>query len=284
MKRLLITGGSGYVGGWATRIARADWNVAATYATNPGSAAGVEWSRLDVRDAAAVGSLVEELRPAAIVHTAAINPGQGDDFVGVNVTGTANVARAAAATGARLIHVSTDVLFDGRKGSYVEADPPAPLNEYARSKADAETAVARSGAEAVIARTSLVYGWRPTTSRAAQWMIDKVAAGESLRLWADELRCPIWVESLAAALVELAGHDYTGVLHVAGAQSLTRYEFGIALLDFYGVDSSGVMSAASPPDAPRPLDATMDCSLARRILHTPLPGVGEVLARGDAIR
>ena len=148
------------------------------------------------------------------------------------------------------------------------------------AKARAEEAVAASGAEAVIVRTSLIYGWRPTTARAAQWMIDALNKGETIRLWEDEMRCPIWVESLAAAIVELAGHDYVGPLHIAGAQSMSRYEFGVALLRFYGISTDSVVGVPSPKDSTRPLNCTLDSSLANRLLSTKLPGVDEVLVAG----
>jgi dTDP-4-dehydrorhamnose reductase len=276
---MLVTGGSGYLGGWVVRLARADWNVTVTYRANAVGEPDADWRQLDVRDGAAVASLVEEVRPRVIVHTASLNPGQGDDFEAVNAAGTGHVARAAAGAGARLIHISTDVVFDGQRGGYVEGDSPNPITPYGRSKALAEEAVLASGAEAVIVRTSLIYGWRPTVARAAQWMIDDLQAGKPVRLWADELRCPIWVESLAAAVVELAGMSYTGPLHVAGAQVLTRYEFGVRMLRFHGVDPSPVVPMPSPKDKLRPLDCTLDCSRARVLLSTPLPGVDEVLER-----
>jgi dTDP-4-dehydrorhamnose reductase len=221
---------------------------------------------------------VDEVQPHAIVHTAALNPGQGDDFHAVNADGSRNVARAAAGVGARLIHVSTDVVFDGQRGNYVEEDPPNPITRYGRSKALAEEAVLASGAAAVVVRTSLIYGWRPTVARAAQWMMDDLRSGKTVRLWTDEVRCPIWVESLAAALVELAESDYVGILHVAGAQPLSRYEFGVRMLRFHGVDPSPIVPMPSSTDKPRSLNCTLDCSRARALLRTPLPGVDEVLA------
>ena len=306
--RMLVTGGSGYLGGWVVRLARADWDVTAIYLTHPvdenegedskgKDAPGVTWRRLDVRDEAAVEALVlaDEVRPAVIVHTAAVNPGQGADFEATNAAGTRHVSRAAAACGARLIHISTDVIFDGEKGNYVEEDPPSPITSYGRSKALAEEEVRAHlflpGAELVIVRTSLIYGWRPRLGRQTRWMVDDLKAGKPVRLFTDELRCPVWVESLAAAVVELAGMDYTGVLHVAGAQPLSRYEFGLRLLRFHGLDpgpacperSRGVIPARSPVDRSglrRPLDCTLDCSRARALLRTPLPGVDEVLKQG----
>ena len=278
--RMLVTGGSGYLGGWVVRLARADWDVIATYLTHPRDEIGATWRRLDVRDKAAVAALVDEVRPAVIVHTAALNPGQGADFEATNAAGTRHVARAAAACGARLIHLSSDVIFDGEQGNYVEEDPPAPITSYGRSKALAEEVVRASGAEAVIVRTSLIYGWRPRLARQVSWIVDNLEAGKPVRLFTDDLRCPIWVESLAAAVVELAGLSYTGVLHVAGAQPLSRYEFGTRLLRFHGVDTSSIISTRrSEIGLTGPLNCTLDCSRARSLLRTPLPGVDEVLAQ-----
>ena len=277
---MLVTGGSGYLGGWVARLARADWGVVATYLAHPPQERGADWRRLDVTDGTAVDALVAEVRPAVIVHTAAANPGAGMDFQVTNVTGTRHVARAAARLGSRLIHVSTDVLFDGEKGNYVEEDLPAPISPYGRSKALAEGEVIGSGAEAVIVRTSLIYGWRPRIDRHTRWVLDDLEHGKPVRLFVDELRCPIWVEGLAAALVELAGLDTTGVLHVAGEQVLSRYEFGVRLLRFHDVDSSAIIAARSRGSGlQRPLDCTLDCSRARALLRTPLPGLDEVLRR-----
>lgn len=283
-RRMLVTGGSGYLGGWVARLAKATWDVTATYFSRPLDEPGVAWSPLDVREEAAVRSLVSQARPDVVVHTAALNPGRGVDFAAVNAAGTRHVARAAAEHGARLVHLSTDVLFDGEKGGYVEDDPPQPVHAYGRSKAEAERAVQEAGGEAVIVRTSLIYGWRPHIGRHTQWIIDALAAGETVRLFTDEVRSPIWVESLAAAVVELAGLAYTGVLHVAGAQPLSRYDFGLRLLQFHGVDAGSVVPANSRDlGLARPLDCTLDCSRARALLATPLPGVDEVLAAQGAV-
>jgi dTDP-4-dehydrorhamnose reductase len=275
---------------------QAEWDVTATYFNGPRRAAGVNWRRLDVRDQAAVEALVTEVSPRVIVHTAALNPGQGTVFDAVNADGTRHVAGAAALVGARLIHVSSDVVFDGQKGSYVEEDPPSPITPYGRSKALAEEAVRASGAGAVIVRTSLIYGpvvevrqmslrdtpWQ-RWDRQTRWVVGDLQAGKPVRLFTDERRCPIWVESLAAALLELARWDAPrslpgGVLHVAGAQSLSRYDFGLRLAHFHGADPGGITPARSRDSGlTRPLDCTLDCSRARVLLRTPLPGVDHVL-------
>jgi len=277
--QMLVTGGSGYLGKWVARLARFDWDVTATYLNHPADEPDVAWRRLDVRDEAAVEKLVDRVRPAVIVHTAAANPGSGADFDAANVTGARHVARAAVSCGARLIHVSTDVIFDGEKGGYVEEDPPTPITPYGRSKALAEEEVHASGAEAVVVRTSLIYDWRLPLGRHIRWIVEDMEAGKPVRLYTDELRCPMWVESLAAALVELAGTTCTGVLHVAGAQILSRYEFGVRLLRFHGFDPHPIIPTRSRGSGlRRPLDCTLDSSRARALLRTPLPGVDEVLS------
>ncbi|MGD2176970.1 MAG: sugar nucleotide-binding protein, partial [Anaerolineae bacterium] len=168
-----------------------------------------------------------------------------------------------------------------------------------RSKALAEEAVGASGARAVIVRTSLIYGpavkarqtsvrdmpWRQW-DRQTRWVIGDLKAGEPVRLFTDERRCPIWVRSLATALLELARSDVAcslpaSVVHVAGAQPLSRYEFGLRLAHFHGVDPGGITPALSRDSGLiRPLDCTLDCSRARALLHTPLPGVDQVLRYG----
>ncbi len=276
--RLLVTGGSGYLGDWVVRLACTGWDVTATYLSHPVDGPGASWRRLDVRDRSAVAGLVAEIHPAVIIHTAAMNPGAGRDFRATNIAGSYHVARAAAEWDARLVHVSTDVVFDGEQGGYVEEDPPSPVTPYGRSKARAEELVEQAGAEAVIVRTSLIYGWRPEIDRHTGWMLDKLAADEPVRLFTDELRCPIWVETLAGALVELAGMDVTGCLHVAGAQILDRYAFGQRLLQFHGVDPAPLVPALSRESGlHRPLDCTLDISRAQAVLATPLPGVDDVL-------
>jgi dTDP-4-dehydrorhamnose reductase len=177
------------------------------------------------------------------------------------------------------------VVFDGERGNYVEEDVPAPITPYGYSKALAEEEVRVSGAEATIVRTSLIYGWRPRLDRQTRWVVDSLNVGPPVRLFTDEMRCPIWVESLAAAVVELAGSEYTGVLHVAGAQALSRYELGVRLARFHGLDPAPLIAARSRESGlRRPLDCTLDCSRARALLRTPLPGVDEILEQNDPDR
>jgi dTDP-4-dehydrorhamnose reductase len=182
------------------------------------------------------------------------------------------VARAAAAAGARLVHLSTDVVFDGEKGSpYVEEDEPAPLTDYGRDKADAERAVLEAHPAALVVRTSLIYGGAEPGPQ------ERLAADPAASFFTDEVRCPIQVGDLADALLELVGSDHAGVLHVAGADALSRQAFA-ELLSGAPVRSATVAGSGSV----RPRDCSLAIDAARRLLRTRLRGAHEVLnARSD---
>ena len=178
--RLLITGGSGYLGRHLARRAAAEFPGEWRYTTF--SADPLAWpqgARLDLRDGPAVRRFVAEFAPDAIIHTAGSN--RTPDMAAVIVTGTGHVVAAAAEVGARLIHLSTDSIFDGTAAPYDETAAPAPLNAYGRAKAAAE-ALAAAHPNAVIVRTSLIYGLAEMDNGTA-WMAAALRAGRPVTLF-----------------------------------------------------------------------------------------------------
>jgi dTDP-4-dehydrorhamnose reductase len=221
--------------------------------------------RVDVRDAGAVADLLRRVHPDVVIHTAYRQ--DGPDAHAVTATGAGNVARACAELGARLVHLSTDVVFDGRAGRpYREDDRLSPVTDYGRAKADAERLVATADPTALIVRTSLIVGG-PGHEPSKH---ELVARDPDATFYEDELRCPIQVTDLARALVELTTLDLAGPLHVAGADALSRAE--LAAL----VAGTAVRSVPAPPG--RPLDCRLDTTRATRLLRTPLRGVRTVLS------
>jgi dTDP-4-dehydrorhamnose reductase len=250
---LLVTGGSGYLGRELMR-------------RSPGAVGASRRSglRLDVRDAAAVAAAFAELRPAVVIHTA-YDMDDRDTTYG----GAVNVARAAAGVDARLIHLSTDVVFDGEKGApYVEADEPRPVTAYGRDKADAEPAVREAHPDALIVRTSLMYGGAELGRH------ERMAADPDNVFFTDELRSPVHVGDLAGALLELAGGERAGILHMAGADPLSRYDFA-RLLAPHPESVRGATIEGS--GLARPRECVLSSALAATVLRTRLRGAREVL-------
>ncbi|HNP86436.1 MAG TPA: SDR family oxidoreductase [Kouleothrix sp.] len=279
MQQLLITGGAGYLGSELARQASArGWDVAATYLSTHPPLAQVHWHQLDLRDSAATASLVTKLRPAVIIHTAYRQ--NGPDLWAATVQGTEHVAHAAQTAGVRLVHISSDALFDGELAPgqyYTAADPPSPISPYGKAKAAAEHAVETILPDALVVRTSLLYGGaQPGTHE--QLVLDVLAGSTNLAFFTDELRCPIAVDDLAAGLLELVAAEQRGRLHLAGPTVMSRYEFACAVATAHGYDPGSLQSASSESSGVRrPRNCAMDSRPTYALLRTHIRNIAEVL-------
>ena len=251
---LLITGGSGYLGGELVR-------QAGSSALHP---------RLELLDPAAVLRGFEAARPSAVIHTA-----YRQDDPRVNADGSAAVARAAAEIGARLIHISTDLVFDGRATTaYTEDDEPNPLDDYGRSKLEAERRVLELHPEALVVRTSLLVG-RRQPGRHEQAVLEAARGERDMTFFEDEWRSPIIVTDLAAALLELVGMEMAGVLHVAGAEPVNRYELACWIAAAHGLPTGRLRRGSLRESGlERAANCVLDSSRARaQLSSTELLGV-----------
>jgi dTDP-4-dehydrorhamnose reductase len=280
LKRLLITGGSGYLGQHLTRRAAESFELYTSYCDHSDQIRAGQPVRLDITSQEEVLRLMVELKPQAVIHAAALNPGSGSDemMMVVNGTGSQYVAEGAAAVGARLVHVSTDVVHNGQEAPYEDEAPPKPLNEYGRSKAAAEAAVKQVDPGAALVRTSLIYGLEEM-DRGTAGFVERLQRGESLTLFSDVIRQPVWVESLAEALLKLTEVPYGGTLNVVGGQALTREAFGRRMLAWWGIETGNRLQTARAADlsSTTPLDLRMSSQKAEELLQMRLPGVDEVL-------
>ncbi|MEU3904179.1 sugar nucleotide-binding protein [Streptomyces goshikiensis] len=270
---LLIVGGSGFLGTELVRQAVAAGRpTAATYATRRGDAPAVSWNGLDLRDPRSVEEVVTEVSPSIVVNASS----GGADWA-VTAEGPVRLAIAAAQAGSRMIQVSTDAVFSGRSGlPYDEHCRPDPITPYGAAKAAAETLLLVHP-DAVVARTSLIIG--DGHSEHERSVRELAAGARDGVLFTDDFRCPVHVRDLAAALLELADADTTGVHHLGGNQALSRHALGVLIARRDGLDASRLPAGRRADSTlPGPLDVRLDSRATQDRLRTTLRGASEFLA------
>ncbi|WP_108952189.1 SDR family oxidoreductase [Streptomyces fragilis] len=270
---LLIVGAGGYLGSELARQATAAGRrVAGTFTRRPGTVPGVAWLPLDLRDAARLDRVLDEARPDTVVN-AAYRKGDW----GVTAEGAVRVAMAAAERGLRLVHVSSDAVFSGARVHYDEDARPDPTTPYGAAKAAAETAVRLLTPAAAVVRTSLILGDGDSVH---ERLVHDLAAGRRAGvLFTDQVRCPVHVADLAAALLELAEPTHAGTFHVAGPDAVSRHELGLLIARRDGLDPAAVPAGrrADSEDA-GPADVRLDGGATGRLLRTRVRGAAEFLA------
>lgn len=230
-RKWLITGASGQLGGYVLRALahhHPDDSVCALAGAGDTLPGAHHVERVDLADTTRLAVVLSEQRPTHVLHLAAmtaVNACFNDPAraAALNINATTLITYVADEIGARLVHCSTDMVFDGYAAPYRESDPVAPLSVYGLTKANAEAA-ARESESVAIVRLPLMYGL-PLTDRATTFanQLAALRAGDELKLFADEFRTPVWLADAADALLAVAESDFTGTLHVAGPERLSRH-------------------------------------------------------------
>jgi dTDP-4-dehydrorhamnose reductase len=246
--RLLVTGAAGMLGQDVVRAAEgAGHDVAA-----------MSRAALDITDPDAVGRAVAEHRPDAVINCAAYTDVDGAESDAgtahaVNGEGAGVVATAVSRAGARVVHVSSDYVFDGAATEpYVESDPTAPLSVYGASKLAGEQAVAAAGGEHAIVRSSWLFGHGGRNF--VETMLALGAERDEVAVVTDQVGCPTFTGHLAPALVEIAQRGAGGVMHVAAGGRCSWNEFAREIFDLAAVDCAVAeqTTAGMGRPAPRP--------------------------------
>jgi dTDP-4-dehydrorhamnose reductase len=297
MRRLLITGVSGFLGWNIARLARHEWDVMGTYFSTRRQIAetaftAIETGRIDLTEFRDMRDMLDMVKPYAVIHTAALTDPNycethPDESFRINVDAARNLAGLCGDREIPFVFTSTDLVFDGAKAPYREDDLITPISVYGEHKALAEMEVLERYALAAVCRMPLMFGPRsPTHISFLQWMVDKMERGETLPLFKDEFRTPVDAESAARGLLMIARSGLpevqdeeerppiTGRLHLGGPERISRYEFGLLvqeLLQFPNARIEPVSLGDIALAAARPPDVSLDSSRARALGYDPLP-------------
>jgi len=230
---------------------------------------------------ATLDRLLEQAQPDWVVHCAALaivdaceaDPARARKL---NTEVPGKLAELVARGGARLVHISTDAVFDGQRGGYIEEDEPNPLGVYAHTKLDGERAVAQANPQAIIARVNL-HGWSLSGKRSlSEFFFYNLQAGKQVQGFTDVFFCPLLANDLAHILVKMLAADLNGLYHVVSSDCISKYEFGIALARRFGLEerlispasvASGGLKAARSPNL------TLRTEKLASALRQPLPGI-----------
>lgn len=285
MKKLLITGASGFLGWHLCELAQTDWQIYGTYHAHAVPLPGVAMVPVDLTDRAAVTQLIQQIQPDALIHTAALSKPNAcesnpDLSYQINVAASWHLADLCAERSIPCVFTSSEQVFDGRNPPYRESDPVNPINRYGEHKAAAEVGMQARYPEVAICRMPLMFGVAPTAESFIQPWIKTLRTGGSVSLFTDEIRTPVCGADAAQGLL-LALAQFKGILHLGGSERISRYDFGQRLAEVLQIPETQLTAcqqADVPMSAPRPADASMDSSLAFSLGYRPLP-VREALIR-----
>ncbi|MEA2008671.1 MAG: SDR family oxidoreductase [Chloroflexota bacterium] len=239
--RILITGASGLLGLNLAVEAATEHEVFGVVNVHPLRGAGFTVLGSDLLAPGEVERVFEASRPDWVIHCAALanldacesNPTLAQKL---NAELPGMIAAAARETGARLVHISTDAVFDGQKGNYTETDEPNPLSIYARTKLAGEHAVAEAYPAAIIARVNL-FGWSISGKRSlAEFFFNNLKSSKSVMGFTDVFVNPLLANDLGEVLLSMLAENLHGTYHVGSKESLSKYEFGVKIAEKFGFD------------------------------------------------
>lgn len=277
MKKIFITGSSGFLGRYVLNFSPRSEQVLAQYRKKPAGLRASHITQCQMDFSSTDLSPVADYRPDVIIHIAAqssiddcqLHPERAWQ---VNYHSTCKLVDLARELNARFIFTSSDVVFDGKRGNYKETDPPSPLNVYAETKVAAETYIRENLSNYVIVRPALIYGaslnGRPSFT---EIMYKNLKAGKKVYLFTDQFRNPVLVNNLANAIWELAENDYVGILHVGGGEKVSRFQMGKIMCELFHLPETllvPITTAEASQVAPRPKDCSLEISLAKKLLRT----------------
>jgi dTDP-4-dehydrorhamnose reductase len=278
MKKLLVTGVSGFLGWNLAPLARQDWQVYGTYFSHLLEMTGINLCKVDLTDFLAIKKLFLEIKPDAVIHLVAQsqpnfcqkNP---ELSYKVNVSSTVNLAQLSAELQIPFLFTSTDLVFDGNHAPYKESDRVSPINLYGEHKAQAEQEILKVYPESIICRMPLMFGRpSPCSPSFIQPFIQTLKAGKPLSLFEDEMRSPVSGKTASEGMLLALEKCRGEIIHLGGKESISRYQFGLLMAEKLGLPTDKITACCQadvPMAAPRPKDVSLNSTKAYGLGYNP---------------
>lgn len=277
MKKLLITGASGFLGWNIIQRAKSDWIIFGTFLTHPLDTSDCKLIKIDLTNFRYLKQLFSQIKPNAVIHTAAIsdtNFCQKNRSVSFRINTEASINIAGLCSDFRIpcLFTSSDLVFDGLNPPYSEHDEPSPINIYGEQKAKAESGMRARYPETVISRMPLMFGDPgPVAKSFIQPFLKAIKSGIEVNLFVDEYRTPVSGKKAAEGIM-IALKKLPRVIHLGGIERISRYEFGKLLVKLFKIKDAKLNPLRQKDlnmPAPRPPDVSLNSSKAMTLGFQP---------------
>jgi len=279
--KVLVTGSNGLLGQKITELVLKKYPDITLVATGKGEnrnaiKKGYEYRTMDITDLNSLKKVFEAEQPDVVIHTAAMTQVDDCEFkkeecVALNITAVKNIAKLSSISNFRLVHLSTDFIFDGTKKMYKEDEEPNPLSYYGWSKLEAEKAVIANASNYAILRTVLVYGTVSDMSRTniMLWAYNTLKDGKKAKVVDDQFRTPTSADDLAQGCMLAALANGNEIFNIAGKDYIGIYELVEKIANMYGFEMTNISKVSSTTlnqPAKRPPITGLDISKAKKML------------------
>ena len=271
--KFLVTGSAGLVGQQVVKDLSKSNQVFSCY--NESKPEYGDSVKMDLKNYEMVSSILTEIKPDVVIHLGAMT---GVDLCEkektsaseINTKATEIIAKECSKLNSFLVYVSTDYVFDGNFGMYKEDDVANPLGFYGKSKLEGEKAVQNFSTNWCIARTSTPFGLHPTKKSFPMWVIENLQKQKQIDVLIDQFTSPTYIPNLSRMLIEISERRITGIIHVAGASKISRYQMASMVSDKLNLDGTLLKQISMNKMkwvAQRPKDSSLDVSRASSILN-----------------
>jgi dTDP-4-dehydrorhamnose reductase len=262
--KILITGSNGFLGTKLVSILSNEFDVV-----------GLNHSQLDITNIDKIIQTIKDIKPDIIINTVAfadVDKCETDKEKAhdININGIKNIIQICKELNIKLIHISTDFVFDGKKGNYSEEDETNPVNYYGQTKLEAEKLIQESGIDYIIARVCMLYGHNGNNSERSfvKWVYENLMNNKPINVFTDHIGTPTLIDDVAQAIITLIKKEKKGIYHVSGTEKINRHNMALKIAETFKFDKkliNPITSDQLKQTAKRPKDTSLNISKLNEI-------------------